>query len=278
MQRVTEGFTIIEVMIVMAISIILVGVSMTFLSGQDGKQRFTQNMHDLQSKMQSWFDDVSNGFPYGTITNNHCDLGGSAVQIMNGARSAGAAPNCIFLGKAIQFVDSPATNVYAYSVFGKRTLGSGDLVSNIKDSGSVPAAGSSGGDTGNAELTEKYSLGPGTTVRSIVKSSGIAGNNSHLAGFYLSLNTDTAIGQNGETNLKAYQYNLGNDAGGITTTTVNCIENKAPCTFGFGLVEPPALSDWEICFQNDSNSETALFTILSGGGFNPSTKLEFKVC
>lgn len=274
MQRVTEGFTAIEVMIVMAISVILVGVSMTFLSGQDGKQRFTQNMHDLQSQMQSWLDDVSNGFPYGTTANYHCNLGGSAVQIWTGARPAGALPQCIFLGKAIQFVDSPATNVYAYSVFGRRTLSSGDLVATIKDSGTIPAANV--GDTGDAPLTEIHSLGPGTTVRSIIKSSGVAGDKSHIAGFYLSLNTDAAIGQNGETNLKSYQYNIGNTAGN-SSSAVSCIENHNSCSLG-AAIEPPTLTDWEICFQNDSNSDTALLTILSNGGFNASTKLEFKAC
>lgn len=276
MQRVTEGFTIVEVMIVTAVSVILVGVSMTFLSGREGHTRFSQNMRDMQSKMQSWLDDVSNGFPYGTTSAYHCQLGGSAVQIINGARPAGAGGDCIFLGKAIQFVDGPANNsVYAYSVFGRRlSPSSGDLSANIQDTGSVPAANT--GDTGSAQLTETYTLGSGTTVKGIAKSSGVGGDISHIAGFYLSLNTDQAIGQNGETNLKAYQYNIGNTAG-ISGQAVACIENHSPCGLGTGTEQLP-LTDWEICFENNSNADTALLTVSTVAGLGPSTKLEFKAC
>jgi prepilin-type N-terminal cleavage/methylation domain-containing protein len=272
MQRVSDGYTLIEVMIVLAISVVLVGVSLTFLSGREGHTRFSQNMRDIQSKLQSWLDNVPNGFTNVSAGSANCYLFGSSVKIDGGNQNPDA--QCIFLGKAIQFRDDPATSVYAYSVFGQRLNGT-DLVSTIKDVGPVPAVGTNG--TGNLDLTETYALGPGTTVRRIVKSSGIGSDNGHMAGFYLSLNTDEAVGKNGNSNLKSYQYPLG-DFANSSSEVVGCIENKSPCPLlGFNT-EPAPLTDWEICFKNDSNADTALLTVRSSLGLGATTQLEFKSC
>jgi hypothetical protein len=264
----------VELMIVLAISVALVGMSMAFLSGREGHTRFSQSMRDMQSKMQNWLDDVPNGLTYTAAGSANCHLGGSSVLIDTGAQNTNA--DCIFLGKAIQFQDDPATTVYAYSVFGQRLSG-GDLVSTIRDAAPVPADGTNG--TGRAKFTEVYNLGPGTTVKSIVNSSGVTsgGVKSHLAGFYLSLNTDQVIGKNGESNLKAYQYTLGNVAGS-SSSAITCIENKSPCALSGLATEPAPLTDWEICFKNDSNADTALLTIRSSLGLGATTQLEFKPC
>ena len=275
----SSGYTMVEIMVVLAVSSFLILVSATFLSGSRGRTEFSQSMRDLQSQIQSWIDDVPNGFAYQTNANAYCHLGGGSVVIDNGGKPQSAKPDCIFLGKAIQFTDAPSTAVYAYSVFGLRTDSSGNLVPTLQASGPVPAANATG--TGTANFTDTYNLKTGTQLKKIVKSSGITsfGVNSHMAGFYLSLNTDASIGQNGNSNLIAYQYPIGNYPNINDNQIVHCIEGvPGVCNFT-ASGNPDALSDWELCFENNANLETALLTIsASSNGFNPQTKLEFQAC
>jgi hypothetical protein len=237
-------------------------------------------MRDLQSQLQSWMDDVSNGFAVGSSETAYCQAVGSNVKItaLNGSpRPSGLTPDCIFLGKAVQFTDAPGDEVYAYSLFGQRADSSGNLYSNIRDTGPTPATGSMG--SGTAMLTESYTLQNGTVLKRVMNSSGVGGNNSHLAGFYLSLNTDNVIGQNGQTDLIAYQYPVGNQPNMNDPQIVNCLRGVGGvCGFlpsGF----PNALSNWQLCFKNNGNGETAQLTIrASANGFNPQVKLDFLAC
>lgn len=276
MSSVSRGYTIVELMIVMALSLMLVLMAATFLAGRKGHTEFSQSMRDLQSRLQSWIDDVPNGFAFGSNTNSYCKTGGVSVQINQGARPGGNKPECIYLGKAIQFSDNPSTQVYAYSVFGQRLDSAGNLVSTIEDAGPTPASGTAG--TGNADFTETYNLKGGAHLKKIIQSSGVTGSgqNSHLAAFYLSLNTDEVVGQNGNSNLVAYQYPVGNQPNVNDPQVIHCIQNLGTCKMA---VHPPFLTKWELCFDNDSNKDTALLTLqANSSGLGISTKLEFKTC
>lgn len=282
MQSVSRGYTMVEIMIVLAISALMILIATTFLAGRQGHTQFSQSMRDLQSKVQSWLDDVPNGFAFGSNGTAYCAILGSSVRIYNSGRPANATPDCIFLGKAIQFNDGPDNNqVYAYSVFGQRADNNGNLLGTIKDTGPEPAAGKCGNC---ADFTETYTLKDGTHLKKVMKSSDVpaASNDSHLAGFYLSLNTDKkSVGQNGQTDLIGYQYpfisstNAPND-----NSVIQCLEDMPPdCQFTAGQTEPAFLSDWELCFDNNANDDTAVLTITGGtNGQGIATQLEFKSC
>lgn len=281
MQRVSGGYTIIEVTIVLAVSVALLAMSMTFLSGREGHTRFSQSMRDMQSKMQDWLNDVSTGNAGGVSGTNigdiHCKLAGSLPQIKNTGSPPGD-PDCIFLGKAIQFTDknSPPTadqdkKIYVYSVFGRRVLGSGDPVGSLLEANPVPATGL--GANGNQSFTEEYNIQGGTKVKSITDGSG---GTSHMAGFYLSFN-QLAANKNGSQDIRSYQYNLSsnqipaNASGGDIVN--NCVQLRDPCAG-----TPASLTNWQICFENDSNNDTAVLSVTSNNGLGVSTNLEFKAC
>ncbi len=280
MQRVSGGYTIVEVIIVLGVSSLLILLSITFLSGRDGQVRFSQSMRDMQSKMQDWVNDVTTGFPTGTDTAYNCKAGAaSSPAIDSTPRNPDDSPECIFLGKAIQFVDGSGT-VYAYPVFGRRLDAAGGLSSNLKDASPMPAIGSGAGvPTGTAQLTEEYQLNGNAKVKS-ASSSTTGSLTSHMAGYYLSLANDTSGSQDGASQLKAYQYPL-SAAAPKSVTVADCINMKAAgvCPLGVGLNEPTAMADWKICFNNDANSDTALLTVSGGkNGFGATTKLEYTPC
>ena len=165
----------IEVLIFLAISSFLLVVSITFLSGREDQNRFSQSMRDIQSKFQDWINDVSTGYPGATSGNTglsslRCDIPSGNGRI--NVKSVGVGPrtpDCIFLGKAIQVttVASPPSSgqeskIYAYSVFGRRVLTAGGeerLVSNLVEAVPVPVVGIPGVSGSWVDFTEAYDLG-----------------------------------------------------------------------------------------------------------------------
>jgi type II secretory pathway pseudopilin PulG len=298
MRRVSGGYTLIELLIVLTVTIVMIGVSLTFLSGREGQARFSGSVRDAQSKFQSWLDNVSNGVALGTTDSLHCSLNGApppSIHIDTGPPPT-HDPECIFLGKAIQIGDetNPATanQIYAYTVFGRRiSTATGFPVANMRQAEPVPAANSSDpvlGYTGSANLTEVYTLGPGATVKSVYQAKDtsdsnvhgiVAGTLSHLGGFYLSLNDTQTSGGNNESNLDAYLYPVG--PGALNQDRdIGCIEQSATwCPLNFGDVNPQhPLRTWQICFASTYNHNTALLSISSNGGVGVSTQLKITAC
>lgn len=283
MQRVSSGYTIIEVLIFLAISGVLILSSIFFLSGREASNQFAASMRDMQSKMQDWINDATTGFAgsanassgLGTANCNTPSQGGRPRIMASGGGPN--TPDCIFLGKAIQFTDdnSPPTSgqeskVYAYPIFGTRVNPSGDLVSNLTEA--MPVAADGVGNNGTAKLTEEFDLGGSTKVLSIKS----AGGTSHMAAFFLSLGQQT-IGINGNEDLAAWQYNLPSNAlpanqDGPNGDVEKCVDMISPCG------NPVPLQNWQICFGNGNNNDTAVLTVSSDTGLGATTDLVFKAC
>jgi hypothetical protein len=312
MQRVSSGYTIVEVIIFLAISGAILISSIAFLSGSEGHNRFSQSMRDTQSKIQDLLNDIPTGNTGGlsSVTGlSHCfhNTGSGKTQIDSGPANTGN-PNhtnggCIFLGKAIQFTDAtdpPAagqaagqqSKVFIYSVFGNRTytppIGDERPVANMIEAVPFAAVASGNCCSGTADLTEEYKIPGGAKVKKIIKpDSGITAD-SHLAGFFLSFNQLLAT-SSGSASLRAFQFPIsGNHVAGNVSSGTNDIEqciklnNSGSATCSLGAFPPdqwpPALSEWKICFSNDTNKDTAILTISSAGGLNATTKLEFTEC
>jgi hypothetical protein len=308
MQRVSRGYTIVEVIIFLAISSALFIISSLFLSQSEGHNRFSQSMRDTQSKISDILNDIPTGFANGTSGTT----GISCMQVSGHPKfnpgGGGTSADCIFLGKVIQFTDSnnPPTagqesTIYIYSVFGLRTTtppGETERpVANLIEASPVAAvnvAPYSGNAGSSGDLTENYTIPGGAKVKKIVKSSAVAGNNSHLGGFFLSFNQLQST-SSGSASLKSYQYPLAGNHFPGNDQTANNYKNVDDCISlnNLGSIDcsitsvspaptpdnwPPALSDWEICFANDSNSDTALLTINSSNGLGATTKLDFTSC
>jgi prepilin-type N-terminal cleavage/methylation domain-containing protein len=98
----TQGFTIIEVMIVLAVTAFLIAAALIYVSGQQQKAQFTQSIHDAQSKVDDIINKVGSGY-YATTGNFNCTTGGGVLNINPGTNTRGTNTGCIFIGRAIQF-------------------------------------------------------------------------------------------------------------------------------------------------------------------------------
>lgn len=103
--RFLAGYTIVEVMIFLAVSGGLLISASALISGRQERTRFTQSVVALEQELQDTFNDVSTGyFPSGEDFT--CSVVGVAAAAMidfePAASEQGSNSGCIFLGKLIE--------------------------------------------------------------------------------------------------------------------------------------------------------------------------------
>ena len=263
------GYTIIEVLLVLAISGAIFLSAVLVFQGQSGDTKFKQSMHDLNSKIQAYANQVSSSsspFSKGYT----CAVSGATHRpvLTAGGGSVGTNEGCLFLGKAIQ-VGAPATSIYAYTVLGTRNQGG--------LSGGAPAASFSEANpepaiAADADLTEKYDILWQAKVLSskVIDTSG-AQSSRNLVGFY---NDFTAAGGPSESQqLLAKGYNCNAACDPKSAALQACIEELASGQ----CLNTPAISKWSLCISDDQNKQTAILEI-NATVQGVTTNLSFASC
>jgi prepilin-type N-terminal cleavage/methylation domain-containing protein len=180
--RQPSGFTVVEVMIVLAVSALLFLAAALMIGGKQNRTGFTTSINDFQAEMQQVANDVINGY-YPKFSNFSCTQGspntqptiaaGSNNQGTNGGlNSSDTLSGCTFLGKAVQFAvsssgDSSSPLIYVYPVIGN--LGGSDNLPTQSISDGYPELLAPSGPTGNinsfaSEFIEPYDLQYGLYV------------------------------------------------------------------------------------------------------------------
>lgn len=134
--RGTDGFTIIETMIVLAVSGGLLVSVMATISGQQQKTQFTTGVRDFETKIQDVVNDVQTGYyPNNGTTKCTNDPASDTAPVNDDAAMIvpqGTNENCIFLGKGIHF-HSPdgnrLVNFRTTTIAGKRQTNKKDITS-----------------------------------------------------------------------------------------------------------------------------------------------------
>jgi len=97
------GFTIVEVMIVLAVTGVMFVAAAILINGRQNKTEFTTGINDLQQQLQQIANETASGY---YPNNNNFVCNGSAagpVTFTAGGNKQGTNGGCIFMGKALQF-------------------------------------------------------------------------------------------------------------------------------------------------------------------------------
>lgn len=131
MRRLAQarGFTIVETLIVLAVTAAMFIVAVTAFSGQQERTRFSQATRDITSKVTDVANDVSAGYFADTDEWTCTQRPTDSPLIDRGAASSGQGKNqdCIFLGKALQFgpndndCESSCSTMRIATIVGHRT-------------------------------------------------------------------------------------------------------------------------------------------------------------
>jgi prepilin-type N-terminal cleavage/methylation domain-containing protein len=122
------GYTIIEVMIVLAVSGVMFLIASSFINGKEESTAFTQGVHELSAQIQDVISQVDSG-QYANLPLN-CYSSPTLGFVTFGAGASpgqGANSACTFLGKVIHFSVNGMPNDYeVISVAGSRLNSQGN--------------------------------------------------------------------------------------------------------------------------------------------------------
>lgn len=105
-QREAAGFTIVETLIVLAVTGLILFTALLGLQGKVSHTEFTQAINDIQAQIQQTINDTANGYYPPPATHFTCDTtgpGGAPKITATGSEEQGAHAQCTFIGKVIQF-------------------------------------------------------------------------------------------------------------------------------------------------------------------------------
>lgn len=133
------GYTIIETMIFLVISVALFGTVVTTMTQQTNRNRFAQAVETFERDMRDLLNDVSTG-TYPSTGAVSCTSGtgpGGRPGFNPGIVEQGSNTGCIFIGKVVQF--SPKNNEGQFNIYtmvGNRTANAapdGPIVQNLTE-------------------------------------------------------------------------------------------------------------------------------------------------
>lgn len=241
-----EGFTIVESMIVLAVTGAMFIIAMVAFNGQQERTRFSQATRDAESRISDIANDVSTGY-FPEAADWVCrPQSGASPQIVNQPNAGGQGTNegCIFLGKAIHFgpddINCANNCVTARNVtiVGNRTITPATGTREVESlAESFPGATPS-----DSPFVESFTLKYGLGVDRIIDE-----NNTQMAGlaFITSLNATAA---NNDPVAGSQTVGLYRVTGSVGAPTTNFNNNIAT------IRESNRIRSATICMRGDTSA------------------------
>jgi prepilin-type N-terminal cleavage/methylation domain-containing protein len=104
------GYTIVEVMIVLAVSGVMFLIAAQFINGKQAQTAFSEGTNDLASQIQAIIEDVTDGHYSGIPVS--CTGSGPLVIGVGTPGTQGQNLNCVFLGKLLHFSENDIPTQY----------------------------------------------------------------------------------------------------------------------------------------------------------------------
>lgn len=137
------GFTVVEVIIVLAISGGLFVSAVIMISGRQNRTAFDQATRQVQSQVQQVLNEVTTGY-FPNNGNFSCDAG-AVPDLDAGGAAQGTNSGCIFLGKVLQFkvAGTDPERFAVYTIAGLKKSSTGGEPASLDDAKPVLVARSS---------------------------------------------------------------------------------------------------------------------------------------
>lgn len=127
------GYTIVEVMVVLAVSGVMFLIAASFINGKQATTSFQQGVNEMASRLQGVIEDVTDGH-YSDVPFTCTQNAGGDLQIVSGTAKQGTNSPCVFLGKMIHFSlpGNPTNTQYEIlSLAGARQTTGGGIVTDL---------------------------------------------------------------------------------------------------------------------------------------------------
>jgi hypothetical protein len=264
----SQGYTIVETIIFLAVTGVLFLTSLQLVSDQQGKTEFNQAVNDIRTQIQDVANDVSTGFYHNPLQFQcQASLGFSPVPIITpfggaGTDTQGTNQDCIFIGRVVQYAATPATTqekYVLYSVVGLRKSSTGKEVSTYAEA--IPTAIAKGSGAHNAvpDGSQEFNMPGGVKAFSVRYIN--AGVPTNVAGFgFMSTLAQYSLGV-----VASGTKSIDIVAVGVPTTPPSPAQNKVDFVDNidnFNTVGPMKNPDggFVLCFDSGTSRQHAVIT------------------
>lgn len=251
--KTSSGYTIIEVMIVLAISGAILGSAILLFQGSQGRTAFDVAVQDANSEITSAIKEVNTAVAAFPGQYNCTASGAGPVVSPPSTNNQGTNTGCIVLGQALW---PHGSQIDSYTVVGCQYK---NCDSTQGDPATLTGALSR---THTTYLKQTYTMSSATVLSSKVTSTGTP---SSLIGFYINLSGSPIEGSTTVLQLNSYSgFNSATGDSGVD----NCLKN--------GCGAPALVNQWTLCLQSPyDNSRTATINVNSTSrGISTITKFE----
>lgn len=254
----SRGFTIIEVMVVLAVTGALFVSAAILIAGRRAQTEFNQSIRQIHSQLQQTINDVATGFfPSGNAFT--CTAGPSGPVITGGSADQGTNAGCIFLGKAMQFkvAGTDPEQFATYTVTGLRRTTTGNEVTNLTQA--RPKAVAPTSTESLPDLTVAQPLLGGLRVVNMWYNNGAGNRPIGVVAFTNSLAQYTG----GAIVSGAQQVNVVPVDDGSTDSALNRTRQEAADAIQNSLASSPLnpTGGVYICFRSGGTKQSGLITI-----------------
>ncbi len=236
------GYTIVEVMIVLAISGAMFLIAANFIAGKQAKTAFQAGSIEFTSQVQDVINQVITG-KYSDVSFG-CTASSSGVITMTAAGAQGTNSDCVFLAKALQIDDNADPTKYAvYTMAGTRNSPS------ITDTMPVIIGG-------GADLTSHNAVPQSLQIKDVkVIDGGVTKTGVHTIGFAQSTN---AVFGSGAQTVNLVYLNPPTVVSSGVTSSFNTAQSATIC-----ITDSTRYAEVTIGDANNANQLTAVLKVLS---------------
>lgn len=180
MKGTRQGYTIVEVLIFIAVTALIFVAAMTAVGGRQQQVQFAQGLREFEAKIRDTMNDVTTGY-YPSAENIQCSVdatGKTLLEFNKSGQKIGTNSNCVYFGKVMQVLPhssdgytDPESTVVIYNLVGKRyaDIPKSRLADNISEANPKIVASTSDLDT-----SEVYNLRYGIKITKLVNPTLVA--------------------------------------------------------------------------------------------------------
>lgn len=264
-----QGFTIVEVLIVLVVTGALFVSAAIAISGRTNQTEFQQSVNGIVSQIRQIINETASGY-YPNTGNFSCKNNNNSLQIVPGASAQGTNTGCIFLGKVVQFGVS-ATTPQQFAVFpiaGLQLDKNGNevqLLSDANPSAIYPSVAQPGAPDDSVTNPLLYGLKvPVATIGEV--GMYYDGNKANTIGAFAIIPTLGSYAGTPQLQSGSQQYDIypiiGSSLGSTVGSTVGSTN-----TYLNGIAPRPQIASKgiQICFDSASSNQSGLVTVGGAG-------------
>jgi prepilin-type N-terminal cleavage/methylation domain-containing protein len=268
-----KGFTIVEVLIVLAITGGLFISAATMISGRTAKTQFEQSINQMTGQIRQQINDVASGY-YPNNANFECKANGADFTITAGAKQQGTNSGCVFLGKALYFgvTGTDPEQYVSFPVAALQRNAAGDEITSIaaaKPAVIYPAAPQANSPNASQTTPLQYGLKVSKMYYG-TNSSNAIGAVAFLSSLGQYNGTELVSGSQQISMLPLLNTSI-NKSIGEAATAINANFITSNNTFAGSTNK-----EVNICFDSGTTTQSGLVTIGGGNGRELSVTLSIK--